>query len=396
MSSLTHLDDALALIVANAPRITARETVSVRDSVSRVTAAAVTANVDLPRFTNTGVDGYAIIHDASVKEWPIIGASYAGAPFTGIVASGQAVRIATGAVLPEGADTVVMQEDCTVDGNRLTIVSLPQKGAAIRLKGADIAQGDEAIAQGRWIGPQDMALLGALNTTEVSVYRPVRIAVLSSGAELSAGADIAHGQVIDSNSAMIQKMLAGPSVRVDVLPALPDRYDDTAQALNDAAKAYDIVVTTGGVSVGDHDHIRDALHTIAKPVFWKLALRPGKPVLVARAGDCLFAGLPGNPVSAFVTTLLIVKPMIEAMYGMKAALPPAYKMRLAGPVSKPAHLRVFARADLQNGGLRPYPDQSSNLYTSLTHADGLLDLPVGTTDYEAGDEVDFRPLRSWL
>lgn len=396
-AKLTPLDDALRLVAAHAPRITQTQTIASARSTGRVLAHAVIAPVDLPRFDNTGVDGYALIHDPSVTSWKLAGASYAGAPFEGTVGKGEAVRIATGAMLPRGADTVVMQEDCSVGGDTLLVATMPQKGASIRKKGADIAAGTTALPALHRIQPQDMALLGALGLGEVTVLRPLRVAVLSSGNELAkAGDAVAAGQVVDTNSAMLQDMLESACVHVTILPSLPDTYEETLQALRDAGKTHDIVITTGGVSVGDHDHVRDALHALAKPLFWKLALRPGKPVLVVRDGACLYAGLPGNPVSAFVTALLVVRPMLDACYGKPAALPPAFPLPLAAAIAKPSHLRVFARACFEGQGVRPYPDQSSNLYMSLAAADGLLDLPEGQETFAQGDTVLFRPFYGWL
>ena len=322
----------------------------------------------------------------------LVGASFAGAPFAGVLASGQATRIATGAVLPVGADTVAMQEICTVDDDRLTLAELPDATAGVRPSGNDIAAGAQAIPAGRTLQAQDIALLGALGFTEVTVVRRLRVAVVSTGLELAAaGSTLMPGQIIDTNGLMLRHLLADAGTAVTVLPPLPDEYEATRAALTEASARYDVIVSTGGVSVGARDYLRDVLQQNASLLFWKLAIRPGKPVMLARLGPCVAIGLPGNPVSAFVTLLLIVRPVLRALRAGRAALPAAVPIVLGEPLTKPAHLRVFPRVRLQGGCAMPYPDQGSNLITSLTRGDGLLDLPAGPAVFDTGAPVLYRP-----
>lgn len=393
-AELLALDAALALLAERLAPVAEAEDCGLDAALGRVTAMDIIAPRALPPFTNTGVDGYAFRHRADRTQFRLAGGSFAGSPFDGTLDDGQAARIATGAVLPAGADTVAMQEDCRVADGTVEIDPLPPMGANIRHAGADIAVGSPALPRGRRLQPQDIALLGALGCGRVGVIRTLRVAVASTGAELvAAGMPLAPGQVSDTNGLMLAQAMHGLPVDVTLLPALPDDYDATAAALRDAADRYDLIVTTGGVSVGDRDFVRDALRDLGDPLFWKLAIRPGKPVMAGRIGRSLVIGLPGNPVSALVTFFLIVRPALALLWGGTAALPPAYPVRLAGDLTTPGHLRCFVRARIDEGVAVPFPDQSSNLFTSLTASDGLLDLPIGAGVWRAGQDVLFRPWR---
>ena len=255
---------------------------------TRVTADAVTAARALPAYTNTGVDGYAFRRGDGVgpSSLRLVGASYAGQPFNGPssiiqddeLPQGHAVRIATGAVLPPGADTVVMQEYCDVEGETVTLRETPDRGANIRHEGADIAKGAVALPAGHRLRPQDIALLGAFGHADVQVLRPLRVAIASTGHELlPQGSLPMHGQIIDTNGLMLAQMLGEQGVAVTMLDPLPDDYDYTAAALQSAAASHDLIITTGGVSVGDRDYVREVLKDTGKIHFWKLAIRPGKP-----------------------------------------------------------------------------------------------------------------------
>lgn len=397
MVDLLELNDALASIGNTIRPVTESESCSLSQALGRITAEAIAAPYALPPFTNTGVDGYAFRHKEGQAIYRLAGASYAGEPFSRVVADDEMVRIATGAVLPDGADTVAMQEICVVEDDKVTLTEFPAKGSNIRHAGADIAAGANVLPAGHRLRPQDIALLGALGLTEISVLRRLRIGIASTGHELlSSGAKLQPGQIIDTNSLMLAQMLSNLAVDVEVLKPLPDDYAQTQASLTEAAKRLDLIVTTGGVSVGDRDFVRDVMHDHGTIHFWKLALRPGKPVIYGEIGGCAMIGLPGNPVSAFVTFFMVVRPAINALCGQGASLPSAYNVVLANDHVKPSHLRCFPRTRLQDGKAVPYRDQGSNLFTSLTDADGVLDLPTGEAEYRAGDIVLFRPFSGLL
>ena len=400
LKPLLALDDALRLLNEKVAARTAQERRKLTDALHCITATDILAPYALPPFDNTAVDGYAFRHadvQGTTGELTVAGQSMAGLPHLAVeLPPGAAIRIATGGLLPAGCDTVIMQEHCTRDGDRLRFTPVPPLGSSVRRRGNDISAGDVAIAGGQRLRPQDIALIGALGLTEVAVRRPLRIAIASTGLELrEPGAALGAGQIIDTNNLMLAQLLATNGVMVTRLPALPDDYDATAAALTEAAATHDVIITSGGVSVGGHDFVRDVLHDKGEVLFWRLAIKPGKPVLLGQIGDCYMAGLPGNPVSALVTFCLIVRPLLRALSGQAAALPPAYQVPLAAPINKEAHLRVFPRVGLTvTDGVtqaQPYRDQSSNLIHSLTTADGLLDLPIGASRFEAGELVAFRP-----
>ena len=395
------LDDALAIVRRVVRPIGGDESVPVARALGLNLAESVTAPRALPPFDNTAVDGYAFRH-ADLSDNPAIlplqGESAAGVPFSGALPQGVAIRISTGAVLPEGADTVAMQEDCRVEGGFVTIDPVPAKAANVRFTGGDIKVGDTALATGHRLRPQDVALLHALGVTEVRVKRRLKVAIAATGAELrEAGAELEAGQIVETNAAMLAQLLGNHPADVTVLAALPDDRAATERALAEAGDRFDLIVTTGGVSVGDHDHVRPALLSQGRVHFWRLQLRPGKPVLFGEIGRAVMLGLPGNPVSAMVTFLVVVLPAIRALLGAPDEPAPGFLVPLAAAYRKPPRLREFPRARLNAAGQAElYRDQSSNLLTSLAWADGILDLPVGPAEIQAGEMVIYRPFAALL
>ena len=396
------LDDALSIVRDVVKPVGGDETLAVGDALGRCLALGVTAPRALPPFDNTAVDGYAFRHcdvaGQGTATLPLQGESAAGVPFSGILPAGVTIRISTGAVLPDGADTVAMQEDCRVEGGKVIIDPVPPRAANVRFAGGDIKVGEVALSAGQRLRPQDVALLHALGVARVTVKRSLRIAIASTGTELrETGAKLEAGQIIETNAAMLAQSLGNFPVDVTVIDPLPDDRALTEAALAKAGAEYDLIVTTGGVSVGDHDHVRPALASQGKVYFWRLALRPGKPVVFGQVGDAAMLGLPGNPVSAMVTFLMVGLPVIQALLGAPNRPAPGFRVPLASDYRKPATLREFPRARLTTSGQAElYRDQSSNLLTSLAWADGILDLSVGISELRAGDMVIYRPFSALL
>jgi molybdopterin molybdotransferase len=399
------LDDALAIVDQVVQPIGGDEWLTVDQALGRCLAAPVIAPRALPPFDNTAVDGYAFrsddVLDSGSARLALQGESAAGVPFGGTLQPGAAIRISTGAVLPKGADTVAMQEDCTRDGDRIVIDPIPPQAANVRYAGGDIEIGQAAFDAGQRLRPQDVALLYALGVGSVSAKRRLRVAIASTGTELrEAGATLEAGQIIETNGPMLAQLLRNFPADVTLLSPLPDDRKQTERALAEAGALYDLIITTGGVSVGDHDHVRPALASQGQVHFWRLALRPGKPVLFGRIGSACMLGLPGNPVSAMVTFLIVGVPVICKLLGMPTVPLPGFTVPLAAPISKSPKLREFPRVRLEWAGgtpqAVPYRDQSSNLLTSLAWADGILDLPVGPSRVEAGEPVTYRPFSAFL
>ena len=400
LSALIELDDALIRMAKVVRPIGESESCHLTACLGRVTSEAIIAPQTLPAFDSSAVDGYAFDYADGIANQSftllVIGQSLAGHSFAGKLSAGTAVRIATGAVVPDGADTIVMQEQCDVDGGQLIVKQRPEQGACIRKAGGDFTRGDHVVSNGRRLQPQDIALIGALGITDIKVQRRIKIAIFSTGAELRpAGSKLEAGQIADTNGLMLTQLLSNYAVDATLMPPLPDAYDATVTALQNAAKIYDVIITSGGVSVGSHDFVRDVIHELGTIHFWRLAIRPGKPVLFGQMGDCLMACLPGNPVSAMVTFFLIVAPLLEALSGDQAVLPPAFNVPIAKDFIKDSHLRTFSRARLERHEdqwrAMPYHDQGSNLIGSLTGANGLLDLPIGVAAMAENDMVAFRP-----
>ncbi len=405
MNAPIPLDDALAIIRETVRPVGGDETVPVAQALGRCLAADVIAPRALPPFDNTAVDGYAFRHLDIAPVGPVrlrlYGESAAGVPFLDLLPKGAAIRISTGAVLPSGADTVAMQEDTQPDGDAILIDPVPAKAANVRFAGGDIRVGQTALPAGHRLRPQDVALLHALGVAEVTVKRRLRVAIASTGTELrETGATLEAGQIIETNAAMLAQSLANFPADVTVLDPLPDDRALTEAALARASKAYDLIVTTGGVSVGDHDHVRPALASQGTVHFWRLALRPGKPVVFGQVGDAAMLGLPGNPVSALVTFLMVALPVVKALLGAPDSPAPGFIVPLADGLTKSPKLREFPRARLVWADGIPrvalYADQSSNLLTSLAWADGILDIPVGVSELKAGDNVMYRPFAALL
>ncbi|HLG89584.1 MAG TPA: gephyrin-like molybdotransferase Glp [Alphaproteobacteria bacterium] len=392
---LLPLDDALQIVDRVVKPVDGVETLPLERALGRYLAEPLAARRSLPPFDNSAVDGYAF-RLTGQSRLRLIGESAAGIPYRSEVPEGAAVRISTGAVVPAGADTIAMQEDSRRENGDVVIEPLPVLNANLRRAGNDIAKGEIAFSAGHRLRPQDVALLRALGYVEAKVRRKLRVAIAPTGEELrEGGADLAAGQIVETNGLMLAQLSASLPVDVTSLGTLPDNRVKTIAALADAAESHDLILTTGGVSVGDHDHVRAALNALGREHFWRLAIRPGKPVLFGAIDKAAFVGLPGNPVSAMVTFLLIALPALRALAGGIAPPDSCYRVPLAEPLKKPPTLRDFQRARLEPGPdgprARPFRDQSSNLITSLAHADGLLDLPPGPGELQAGEMVTYRP-----
>ncbi|MDB5367581.1 MAG: molybdopterin molybdenumtransferase MoeA [Rhodospirillales bacterium] len=397
--SPNHLSEALTLIAARVEPVTEIEHVALTDAIGRALATDIRAALTLPPFDNTGVDGWAFRRGDVTAETNarlrVAGESAAGIPFAGELPAGGTTRISTGAVIPNGADTVVMQEDCERDGDAIVLRSVPKLGAHIRRAGEDIRAGDVALAAGRRLAPQDLALLLSLGERDAPVRRKLRVGIISTGTELRTLDDgkgpPLSGQIFDSNRPMLAAMLRRWPVDIETLPILRDDRGATERALLEASARFDLLLTTGGVSVGDHDHVRPSVEALGEILFWRLSIRPGRPVLLGRVGNAHVLGLPGNPVSVAVIFALLGRAVLSALAGFDAPRFVRLPVALDSAHTKPARLNEFVRARIENGRAVLYRAQGSNLLTSLAWSDGLCDLPAGRDAFAPGDVVDFLP-----
>ena len=403
---LLSLDDALARLVAAASQHALRttESVSTFDALGRVLAADVLSTLEVPPADNTSMDGYAL----RAADVPAVGtvltvaqripAGHVGGPLQ----PGTAARIFTGGQVPPGADAVVMQEQCEPvagDGHgSVRVNTVPIAGQWIRRRGEDVMQGAAVLQRGQRLTPQAVGLAASVGAGKLTVWRRPRAAIFSTGDELQMPGELLRpGAIYNSNRYTLRALLQAGGCVVQDLGIVGDTLAATRQALREAALESDIIVTCGGVSVGEEDHLKPAAEAEGSIENWQLAIKPGKPLALGRirrpdGSAALLIGLPGNPVSAFVTCLLTVSTALRAMQGMNPALPPGLPMRADFDWPKPDQRREFLRVRVNaHAGLDLFPNQSSGVLTSAVWADGLVDNPAGQA-IARGDRVQFLPL----
>ena len=406
---MLSLDDALARLAAGAAphRITQTETLSTFDALGRVLGQDVLSTLDVPPADNTSMDGYAL----RAADVPAAGtvltvaqrlpAGQVGQPLS----PGTAARIFTGGQVPAGADAVVMQEQCEAlpgaPGQGLGAVRVnvvPSAGQWIRRRGEDVLRGAAVLRAHERLSPQALGLAASVGAGQLTVLRRPRVAIFSTGDELMMpGEPLRPGAIYNSNRFVLRGLAQAAGCEATDLGIVPDRLDATRDALRQAAQAHDLIVTSGGVSVGDEDHLKPAAMAEGHIEHWQIAIKPGKPLAFgairrADGSQALLVGLPGNPVSSFVTWLLAVTAVLRTLQGMQATLPSGLPMRADFDWPKPDKRREFLRVRLNaSGGLELFGNQSSGVLTSAVWADGLLDNPPGQA-IRQGDTVRFLPL----
>lgn len=368
------------------------ESVPVPFATGRVSASSTVSPVDLPGFDNSAMDGYAIQSGdtaAATPELPVqlrhIGHVAAGSAVATQVTPGTCTRIFTGAPLPPGADAVVMQEDVLLDASRPDFIGIPERirpWEFVRFRGEDLKAGTEIVATGQFLRLGHIAVLSACGFASVEVYRRPKVAVLTTGDELQApGLPLGPAQVYESNSTALATLLRHAGALPTLTPRVPDRLESTVEALRGAFDDSDLVVTAGGASVGDHDLVRSAVEKLGGAIdFWRIAMKPGKPFFHARLGSKHLLGVPGNPVSALVTAILLVTPVVRRLQGAVNCDPPSIPVTLGEPLANAGDRRHFVRVHLDSDGtVRRAGIQASHILGSLVSADGLVDVPPRVT-----------------
>jgi len=396
MLSATQLLDNL---LDRARGVTATESVAITAALGRVLAAPQTSSITVPPLDNSAMDGYAVRLADVLKlgvKLPVSQRILAGAVGQPLQ-PGTAARIFTGAPVPPGADAVLMQEDCTAEGEAVMINKLPRPGENIRRAGEDIEAGAQILAAGTRLGAAEMGLAASVGLAELPVFRRLKVACFFTGDELvTPGAPLAPGQIYNSNRYTLTGLVNDLGCELIDLGIVPDTLEATEAALTRAAREADVVVTSGGVSVGEADYVKAAVEKLGRVEMWKVAMKPGKPVVYGRVGDADFIGLPGNPVSAFVTFCLFARPFLLKRMGVADVLYRAFAVQADFAWPKAGARREFLRARLQpNGKLALFPNQGSGVLTSCAWADGLVDLEVGQT-VQRGDAVRFIPFSELL
>lgn len=401
--ALKPVDEALDFLLSHAKAITATETVACADALGRVLAAPVKSRVNVPPWNNSAMDGYVVNFDdvkagEALDVLQRIPAGSAGHELE----KGTAARIFTGAPVPPGADTVVMQEHCTADNGVVTIDKMPLKGANVRMAGEDVAIDDIVLEAGTLLQPQHLGLAASVGVGELTVYRRLKVAVFSSGDELvMPGNELQAGQIYNSNQFTLTGLLAALNCEVVNLGIVEDTFDATCEALSQAAKSADLILASGGVSVGEEDHVKPAVEKLGSLELWKIAIRPGKPLAFGHVDGTPFIGAPGNPVSLFVTFSVFARPFIKTLQGNKTGIEPlAIKVKADFDWPRPDKRREYARAQLHRNEhdqpmVKVHSSRSSGVLSSVTWADGLAVIEKGQV-LSKGDTLWFIPFSELL
>ena len=391
---LLSVDDALAQLLAGAAPVAEVEEVSTMDAAGRVLARPQTSTMNVPPMDNSAMDGYAVrladlkAPDTRLRVAQRIPAGSVGKPLE----AGTAARIFTGAPVPAGADAIVMQEYCVFAKDEVTIKKLPKPAEWIRYTGSDIRKGGQILAAGKRLLPQDTGLAASVGIKTLPVYRRLRLGLFFTGDELvMPGEPLAPGRIYNSNRFTLNGLARAFGCEVRDYGIVPDRLDRTREVLRRAAAENDVIVTSGGVSVGDEDHVKPAVEAEGSLLMWKIAMKPGRPLAFGRVGKAAFIGLPGNPVSSFVTFLIFVRPFLLKTQGNSTVQANAIDARADFDWPEPDARREFLRVKWNaRGGLDLYPTQDSAVLTSTAWADGLVDNPAGRP-IRSGERVRFLP-----
>lgn len=381
--------------------MTGVERLALRAALGRVLAEDAHATANVPAHTNSAMDGYAVRAGDLAPDsgrLQVIGTAMAGAPYRGEVRPGQCVRIMTGAPLPAGADTVVMQEQVERAGEWIEVRGAHRRGDNVRAAGEDLRTGDLALGAGHRLLPADLGLLASLGRVEVGVARRVRVAFFSTGDELrSLGEPLDEGQIYDSNRYTLYGMLSRLGVELIDMGVVRDERAAVRRAFSDAAAAADAVITSGGASVGEADYVKETLEALGEVRFWRVNMKPGRPLAFGRVGGAAFFGLPGNPVSVMVTFYQFVEPALRRLMGEREPQPaPTFRVPCVVRLRKRPGRTEFQRGILERGPtgeltVRDTGDQGSGILCSMTRANCFIILPAEAQDIEPGTPVEVQP-----
>lgn len=394
-------DDALQTILARTRPVEGVEAVPLRNALGRVLARPITSPINVPAYRNSAMDGYALhgkdIPTDGERRLKVVGSAFAGQPYPGALNRGECIRIMTGAKVPEAADTVIMQEWVERDGDDAIIDNRTKPGANVRQAGEDIRADAVILDEGDEIGPAQLGLLASLGIPEVAVRRRVRVAFFSSGDEIrSIGQPLEEGQIYDSNRYTLFGMLTELGADVIDMGVIPDRADAIRDAMQQAAETADLVLTSGGISVGEADFIAEAIQQLGNIHFAKVAIKPGRPLTFAHIGNACFFGLPGNPVAVMITFMQFARPAVQQLQGKRPQAPLRLRVKAGSALRKRP-----GRTEFQRGILSPdaqgelvvnsWGRQGSGVLSSMSGANCLIRLPEACGNVEPGDPVEVLP-----
>jgi len=398
---LLRVEEARRRIFSEITPIRGVEHIALRSALERVLAQDVLSPVDVPGHTNSAVDGYALagadLPARDEREYRVVGTAWAGRPFAGVIQAGECARIMTGAPLPAGTDTVVMQEHVRAHGESVHIGTGHKPGQNVRAAGEDLAKGDVALSAGKRLTPADLGLLASIGLAEIGVYRPLRVAFFSTGDELrSLGEPLGPGEIYDSNRYTLYGMLKRLNVEILDLGVIRDQRAAVRDAFAEASAIADAVITSGGVSVGEADYVKETVSQLGRVSFWQIAMKPGRPLAFGHIGKAAFFGLPGNPVAVMVTFYQFVQPALRHMAGEQNVLE-SNKLfaHCATRFKKLPGRTEFQRATMENmdGKLvvRSTGTQGSGILRSMSRANCFVVLPEDAETVEPGSLVEIQP-----
>ena len=398
-SGLIPVEQAMQKLLSSIEPISERLNVRLEHAVGCVLAKDIVATMDVPPFDNSAMDGYAIRFEdlAFSSSFKLVGQSFAGEPYKAQIGSGQCIRIMTGGVLPNGADTVVMQENTEVEGDRVTMTVAPKLGQSVRNAGEELTQGQVVLKQGRQLTSVDVGIMASLGYAKASAIRPLRVAVISTGDELKPlGSELGDGEIYDSNRYAIIALLKKLGAEVIDIGCVADDKEKLAAAFVDADKRADAVITSGGVSVGDADYTKEVLEELGQINFWKLAIKPGKPFAFGRLPSSYFFGLPGNPVSSMVTLHQLVVPALQKLCNMPVKTRESYQATASKRFFKNPGRADYQRAIFTRGvggalTVEPTGGQGSSMLTSMNEANCYAVLPQESDNVDVGQAVTIQP-----
>ena len=401
-----NVNDAINRMTSAVKKIQNTEVVTLRDALNRVLAKEVISNINVPPYANSAMDGYAFnavdLPESGEATVTMIGKSFAGIPFAGEVKSGECIRIMTGAAMANGTDTVIMQEQVKVDGDAITIQSGHCKNENVRHIGEDIKDGDTVLNIGQQLTPAELGVLASLGVAKVTVFKKIRVAFFSTGDELrNVEEALEQGQIYDSNRYTIFGMLSNLGVELIDMGIIPDDRAAIEKAFIQASEQADAIMTSGGVSVGEADFVKETLDKLGKVDFWKIAMKPGKPLAFGFVNDAVFFGLPGNPVSVMATFYQFALPTLKTIMGLNITKPTVIKVACKTDLRK-----APGRTDFQRGIIRTNEQgelvvesigmQASHVLSGMSKANCFIILPQESGNVSAGTLVDVQPFRGLM
>lgn len=400
------VEEALKQMTGSVNKIQGTEVLAIRDALNRVLAKEVISNINVPPYANSAMDGYAFnsndLPTSGENTLTLVGKSFAGIPFKGKVKAGECVRIMTGAQMANGTDSVIMQEQVQVNDNEITIQSGHCKGENVRHIGEDIKSGDTVLQTGQLLTPAELGVLASLGVAEVTVQKKIRVAFFSTGDELrNVDEELEEGQIYDSNRYTLFGMLKNPGIELIDMGIIPDDRQAVEAAFKQAADQADAIITSGGVSVGEADYVKETLDKLGKVDFWKIAMKPGKPLAFGFVDDAVFFGLPGNPVSVMATFYQFVQPTLKTMMGLNVTKATVVKVACKTDLHKAPGRTDFQRGILQTNEqgeliVESIGMQASHVLSGMSKANCFIILPQDWGNVEAGTLVDVQPFRGLM